>query len=176
MTSSAASACGDRGPGTIYTEYPKVVLVVDCQSHLILAAVPGRGPCTDLVPFRSALDQAVRRAGIGTLLGDSDLDAEWVHVAGRERRVRTIIPTNRGRPTDKPPTGRWRRRMKQSFSRYKRRYGQRWQAETVVSMVKRRLGSALRARRHYSRCREIVLRAITHNVMIIRTEDFYRAI
>jgi hypothetical protein len=46
------------------------------------------------------------------------------------------------------------------------RYPQRWQIETVNSMIKRLLGSALRARSYWSQCREILLRTITHNVMI----------
>src|SRR5208283_364417 len=58
----------------------------------------------------------------------------------------------------------------------KPKYGQRWQVETVNSMLKRRLGSALRARYHMSQCRETILRAITHNVMIVRLLVFYRAL
>ena len=65
--------------------------------------------------------------------------------------------------------------MKQRFGRYKPKYGQRWQVETVNSMVKRRLGSALRARKYQSQCRETMLRAITHNVMIVQLRVFYRA-
>ena len=58
----------------------------------------------------------------------------------------------------------------------KKKYGQRRQTETANSMVKRRLGSALRARGYWSQCREIVLRVITHNVMIVaRVRVFYRA-
>jgi UPF0271 protein len=64
---------------------------------------------------------------------------------------------------------------KQRFGRLKRNYGQRWQVEAVSSMIKRRLGSALRARVEANQFREIVLRAITHNVMIIRIQVFYRA-
>jgi hypothetical protein len=37
------------------------------------------------------------------------------------------------------------------------------------------LGSALRARKYQTQCRETVLRAITYNVMIVRIEVFYRA-
>jgi hypothetical protein len=48
------------------------------------------------------------------------------------------------------------------------RYSQRWQAETVNSMLKRLMGSALRARSHWSQCRETVLRAISLNVMILK--------
>jgi Transposase DDE domain/Transposase domain (DUF772) len=162
---------GDR----TYAHYPKVVFVVDCDSHLILSAVPGRGPASDLVQFGKALSQAVRRAQIETLLADADFDAEWVHVSARSHGIRTIIPPTRGRPSDKPPAGRWRRVMKQRFARLKRKYGQRWQVETVNSMIKRLLGSALRARVEGNQFREIILRSITHNVMIIRIQVFYRA-
>jgi Transposase DDE domain len=121
------------------------------------------------------LRQAVGRARIGTLLADADFDAEWVHESVRSHGIRSIIPAKRGRPTEKPPTGRWRRRMKTRFSQYKAKYGQRWQVETVNSMIKRRLGSALRARKYQNQCRETVLRAITYNVMIVRLEVFYEA-
>ena len=160
---------------TTYSKYPKVVLVTDCRTHLVLAAVPGRGPASDLVLFKSALKQAVGRARIGTLLADADFDGEWVHEHVRSFGIRTLIPPERGRPSEKPPAGRWRRRMKRRFD--KKKYGQRWQVETVNSMIKRRLGSALRARSYWSQCREIILRVVTHNVMIvIRVRVFYRAV
>ena len=57
--------------------------------------------------------------------------------------------------------------MRRRFDRAK--YGQRWQTEAVNSMIKRRLGSALRARGYRSQCREVILRVITHNVMIVVT-------
>ena len=168
-------ADGNPGGDRTYAHFPKVVFVVDCASHMILSAVPGRGPATDLVPFERAFGQAVRRARIDVLLADADFDAEWLHVSVRSHGVRTIIPPRRGRPSDKPPKGRWRRVMKQRFERLKPKYGQRWQVETVNSMIKRRLGSALRARVEPNQFREIILRAITHNVMIVRLRVFYRA-
>jgi hypothetical protein len=169
------SKTGTSTQETTYAKYPKAVLVVDCDRHVILSAVPGRGPASDLVHFRAALGHAVRRASIGTLLADADFDGEWVHEHVRSFGVRTVIPPERGRPSDKPPAGKWRRRMKQQFD--KKKYGQRWQVETVNSMIKRRLDSALRARTYWSQCREIILRAITHNVMIIAiVRVFYRAL
>ena len=168
-------ADGKPGGDRTYAHFPKVVFVVDCASHMILAAAPGRGPATDLVQFERAWGQAVRRARIEVLLADADFDAEWLHVAVRSHGVRTIIPPTRGRPSGKPPAGRWRRVMKGRFARLKGRYGQRWQVETVNSMIKRRLGSALRARVEPNQFREIILRAITHNVMIVRLQVFYRA-
>jgi hypothetical protein len=162
------SKTGSATQETTYAKYPKVILVTDCQSHMVLAAIPGRGPGSDLQQFEAAIKDAAGRARIGTLLGDADYDGEWVHEHVRETYgIRTIIPPERGRPSEEPPAGRWRRWMRQQFGRLKAKYGQRWQTETVNSMIKRRLGSALRARSYWSQCREITLRVITHNLMIL---------
>jgi hypothetical protein len=162
------SSTGTTTQEMTYSKYPKVVLVTDCQTHLVLAAVPGRGPGSDLRQFEGAVKEAAGRARIGTLLGDADFDAEWVHEhVRRTDGIRTIIPPERGRPSAKPPAGKWRRWMRQQFEKLKAKYGQRWQTETVNSMIKRRLGAALRARTYWSQCREIILRVITHNVMIV---------
>ncbi len=79
--------------------------------------------------------------------------------------MRSVIPSKIGRPTVKAPSGRWRRVMATRFD--KRKYRQRPQCETVNSMIKRLLGSALRARTYRRQCREITLRTITLNVMIL---------
>src|SRR5262245_15270723 len=158
------SRTGSETQVTTDSKYPKIVLVTDCQSHLVLAAAPG----SDLQRFEAAIKDAAGRARIGTLLADADYDAEWVHERIRETYgIRTIIPPERGRPSEKPPAGKWRRWMRRRWEALRAKYGQRWQTETVNSMIKRRLGSALRARTYWSQCREIILRVITHHVMIV---------
>jgi hypothetical protein len=98
---------------------------------------------------------------------DAGYDAEHLHQFARhERGVRSFIPAKIGRPTAKRPSGYWRRQMAGRLHRT--RYRQRWQVEPVNSMLKRLLGSALRARTYWSQCRETILRAITHNVMILK--------
>ena len=139
---------------------------------MILAAVPGRGPGSDLVQFDPALEQAVRHAQIETLLADADFDAEWVHRSVRSHGIRTLIPATRA--TDTQATNGPLAAADEAVVRsVQQKYGQRWQVETVNSMVKR-LGSALHARKYQSQCRETMLRAITHNVMIVRLRVFYR--
>lgn len=44
-------------------------------------------------------------------------------------------------------------------------YGQRWQVETVNSMLKRRQGHALTAR---AQNRQMLLACVAHNVMVVR--------
>ena len=101
-----------------------------------------------------------------TLLADAGYDAEWTHCVAREDLgIRTIIPPKIGRATDKAPTGYYRRVMSERI--HLTRYGQRWQVETTVSMIKRRLGSAVNARSYWSQCRALMLKAVAHNVLIL---------
>ncbi|MBI1370669.1 MAG: transposase [Planctomycetes bacterium] len=65
----------------------------------------------------------------------------------------------------KLPAGKWRWLMATDFD--DETYGQRWQVETVMFMLKRHLGAALTARKYQTRRREMNLRAITHNLMIL---------
>jgi hypothetical protein len=56
--------------------------------------------------------------------------------------------------------------MKRRLSKGYCRYGQRWQAETGFSMLKRRLGSYVRGHSYWSQCRDLMLLAITYNIML----------
>jgi hypothetical protein len=168
-------ACKTGYQTTTYTRYPYAELVCDCRTHFVLAVLTARGPAADDPFFQPALRQALRRVPVATILGDAGFDSESAHVfARRELGVRAIIPPTRGRPTLKPLRGYWRNRMKRRFP--KKQYGQRWQIETVNSMIKRLLDAALRARTYWSQSREIVLRVLTLNMMILwRLYVFYRA-
>lgn len=151
---------------TTYTRYPKAGIVVDSATHLVLSGVPGRGPGPDIKHFKKALIEAQKNTTLKILTADAGYDSEESHRFAREEcKIRTIIPNRVGRPTTKLPTGKYRKIMTTRFN--KKLYGQRWQVETVNSMIKRNLGSALRARSYWSQCREIMLRLFTHNVMIL---------
>ena len=137
--------------------------------HLILAARATTGMGADHPHFEPLLFDAWRRAGVKVVAADAGYDSEDNHRVGRlDMGVRTVIPPDIGRPSDKPPATRFRRLMRQRFDREadKATYGQRWQIETVNSMVKRNLGSALRARTEGRREREMLLKAVVHNVML----------
>ena len=86
-----------------------------------------------------------------------------------------IIPPTIGRPTEKPPTTRFRRLMKFYLRRPQKRrcYGQRWQVKTVVNMLRRRLGETLNARNHHRQNRALLLKVIAHNLMIVWWIGFF---
>lgn len=156
----------NKWQNTTYRRFPKLALVADCSNHMVLAAIPGRGPGPDICHFEQALVEANRRGRLQNLLADAGYDAEWTHTLARdEMDIRTFIPAQIGRPTDKRPSGHYRAWMAAHLKQT--RYGQRWQVETVASMIKRRLGSAVNARSYWSQSRALMLKAVAHNILIL---------
>jgi hypothetical protein len=161
---------------TTYKRFPKLAMICDCRTHLILSVITTRGPSVDVNQFRHPLDRAARHVSIRHLLADAGYDSEANHQYAREiHHIQTIIPARAGRPTRKLPKTKYRRIMATDFD--KKTYGQRAQAETVFSMIKRNFTDSLSARSYWAQCREMVLLTLTHNVAIILLviELFYRA-
>ena len=158
------------------TKYPKMGIVVDTSNHMIMSVITERGPGSDSGHFERILRRLPKDIEVQCLAADAGYDGEANHVLANETfGIETIIPPTVGRKTDKLPKTKYRRKMKEDFDH--ERYGQRWQVETVFSMIKRNLTDALMSRSFQPQCREISLLAITHNLMIVLfvKELFYRA-
>jgi Transposase DDE domain len=160
----------------VYHRFPKLGVVCDVQTHFILAAQEGRGPKPDVADFRPLVTSALARVRMGRIAADAGYDSEPNHAFARRKcQVRSIIPAKHGRPTTKPATGHYRRLMQTRFD--DAAYRDRVQVETVISMVKRRLEPFVRGRTCWSQRRELRLKVLTHNVMILwRIEVFYTAV
>lgn len=154
-------------------KHPKLTIVCHTRTHLIASALSGVGPSYDVGLFKPAMLRASANLDIDRLLADAGYDSEPNHRLARERLgIRsTVINLNRcgrrrkGGGRRRLPAGRYRRQMATRFHR--RKYGQRWQAESVISRLKRRLGAMLRGRSDAARQRESDLRVLTHNFMIL---------
>ena len=116
---------------------------------------------------RTVVRQAHARLAFNRLLADAGYDGEPLHVYLESLGIEGIIPPRRGRPprADRLPSGPHRARLARNWPRDL--YGQRWQVETGFSMLKRLLGSAVRSRRPHAINREILLRVLTINLMIL---------
>jgi hypothetical protein len=170
----AAKTEANRRRRAVVKRLPKLSLAVASASHLILAARATTGAGGDQPFFEPLLVDAWRRANVKIAVADAGYDSEANHcIARQDLGVRSIIPPGTGRPTHKLAPTRYRRLMQRRFARKadKRYYGQRWQVETVNSMIKRNLGSALRARTARRRSMELLLRVITHNLMILTNAE-----
>ncbi len=151
-----------------YSRYAKLEVASDCTSHLLLAVLVGRGPRVDVDRFVPLLNATLEQVWLDAVLADAGYDSEPNHQHARDHNgVRSFIPATAGRPTTKPPSGRYRRLMKSRLNKNYGKYGQRWQVETSISMLKRRLATSVNGRSYWSQCRELLLLAITYNLMIL---------
>jgi hypothetical protein len=157
-----------------YTRYAKLEIAVDCASHIIVGVLASRGPAVDVDRFVPLLNETLETIRPQRVVADAGYDSEPNHRYARDRHdVASFIPPLLGRPTDKPPTGRYRRQMKQRLDKDYGGYGQRWQSETAFSMIKRHSGDYVSGHSYWSQCRELWLKAITHNLRIL-SEDSLR--
>lgn len=161
---------------TTYRHYGKLMLIVCTATHAILAAVASRGPTPDVAELDTVLMELAPSQKLKHLLADAGFDSAHNHALLREDHGISTIPPDAGRASKDPdalPTNYYRRLMKTRFNT--KAYRKRPQAETVFSMLKRNLGSSLRGRTHWSRCRDLYLRALTHNIALALLRVFYRA-
>jgi hypothetical protein len=155
---------------------PKLGLGVATGCHLVLSAWVGTGGGSDHPHFKPVVAGARRRVPNRRfkVATDAGYDSEEHHEWGRgEMGLTTLIPPDIGRPRKDggPPGGKWRARMKRQLGtkdgRKRTGYTQRWQAETVNSMMKRNTGSALAGKSAWSRKRDMLLKTLTHDIMIL---------
>ncbi len=153
-----------------YKRYGKLMLIISCATHAILAAVASAGPTPDIDQLDGVLAELPRfdrgaahggrrrlrfgaqppPAAGGSRHAFDDPAGTWPAAEGSQRTADGQIP-----PADEDAI-------------QQEGYRKRPQVETVFSMLKRNLGSALRGRSHWSRCRDMLLRVITHNIMLIQ--------
>ena len=154
--------------------FPKLAVAVCTRSHLICAARVRTGFGSDSPDFEPLLFAAWKRhPRLRTVVADAGYDSEANHrIARLDMGVRSLIKTGIGRPSKRPPSGYYRRIMSRRLrgSQRGKKYGQRSQAETVNSMLKRNLGEALRAKSPEARRNEQLLRVLAHNIALLCDE------
>ena len=152
---------------------PKLAIAVDSGSHLILSAKVRIGNGSDAPDFDDLLYHAWRRRRVAVVVADAGYDSEANHrIARHDLGVRSIIALGIGRPTAKLPSGRWRRHMAKRFKRKadQKHYAQRSQSETAHSMIKRNQSSSLRSRTPERQKKEMMLKVLVHNIMLLCDE------
>jgi len=153
-----------------YRRFPKFWAVVTVASHVCLSMVPGTGPTPDDPQFHRVARQARDRHPFRALAADCGFDGEkHQQFLSEKLNVIGIIPPERGRPRTRSDPNRRGGFYRQFIHDHwpKRIYGQRWQVETFFSMLKRLLDSYLRATNWRSQHREMCLKCLTLNFMVI---------
>jgi hypothetical protein len=137
-------------------------------AQLVRPAPAGDFP--DLVPLASAARGVL---AFGQLVADGGYDSEANHRYCREElRVESLIPAHNRRGTSaKSPYRRKMQRLlgtpgtgQRGTERARRDYGQRWKAETLMSVIKRKWGECLSARVAPMQQLQALLRGAVYNL------------
>jgi hypothetical protein len=115
------------------------------------------------VEFRPLVVRTLTRLPFMRLLADGGDDSEANHCWLREDlSIESIIPPVAGRPARGLARRPYRRQLQLAFPR--KVYGQLWKVETFMSVVKRRFGGAVTARRYWQQVKQTLLRGVTYNL------------
>jgi len=140
--------------------FVKASLLVDTRSKAIIA-------CKIHILDRHDIRDAYQLAPLVQarhLVADKAYDSEEFH--NMLSHVQMHVPLRA-----RARKGFWRKKHAKQFSR--KIYGKRSLVETVNSVVKRRFGSTLAAKKCVTRRIEVLLKLVTHNLLIIRKSIYY---
>jgi IS5 family transposase len=154
--------------GQSYSHYVKGFYAVGINSQLILAWGYDLGPGSDM-PYLNGLRRAARPFGKPTAhphghqvvpLADRGFD-------GRQVQAGDLIPPRRTPDPTRPLSPhRQARADLVDAARLDGLMGHRWKAETVISVIKRTSGDAIRSRLPLHRRREVALKGLAYNVHV----------
>lgn len=150
------------GAPTPFRYWLKWLLAIDVKRRVILAQKAHAGPTNDCATLPSLLDEIARAdQRIGTVVADAEFDSERNHQHIRERLgAESIIPPKRSKAAWKL-TG-VRAEMRAHFPA--ERYRQRVQAETVFSVIKRKLSGKAPGRSLATQRKQAFLLGLAYNL------------
>jgi hypothetical protein len=145
--------------------YLKAIFVGETRTQKILAVKIRRGPdndSKDFIPAYKKLSLLDNRK-IKRTVGDKGFDDERNHRFSREELgAFSIIPARKNRSSDYRTRRKYRREMRAGYS--EKDYHQRSKMETINSVMKRIMGSTVRARLCKCQNREILFRVFAYNI------------
>lgn len=156
----ASAYFATRHGGRRFRRYIKLSTAVVLHAMVAATVIVDHGASCDKKQLPQLFDETVARLRVRHLLADAGYDSEPLHVACRQRGIASWIPPVCKR-ADGGYGGYWRARMAKGLPK---RYGQRWQAESFFSGLKRVVSDRVNARHAERQLTEAALKVLAYSI------------